>query len=60
MVVLTAFVYLALPVLTSAAPGALAGYRLMHLGAVRGVPVGFGMGSIAIAADFGYGRAIAL
>ena len=55
MVVLVAFLYLALPVLSSGMTGALSGYRLAYVGAVRGVLIGIGMGLIAIAANIGYG-----
>ena len=55
MLVLTGFVYLALPILSSGAIGALAGYRLAYVGAVHGVVIGMGMGLLAIAANIGYG-----
>ena len=54
MVVLIAFLYLAVPVLSSGATGALSGYRLAYVGAVHGVLFGIGMGLIAVAANIGY------
>ena len=50
-----AFLYFALPVLSSGATGALAGYRMTCVGLVRGGSVGIGMGLIGIAANIGYG-----
>ena len=55
MLVLTGFVYLALPILSSGAIGTLACYRLAYVGAVHGVVIGMGMGLMAIAANIGYG-----
>ena len=54
MVVLIAFLYLALPVLSTEATGALSGYRLAYVGAFRGVLFGIGLGLIATAANIGY------
>lgn len=55
MLVLIGFLYLALPLLSSGATGAVAGYRLAYVGAVRGVLIGVAMGLIAIAANIAYG-----
>ena len=55
MVVLIAFLYLALPVLSSGATGSLAGCRFGHVGAIRGALFGVGMGLFAIVANIGYG-----
>jgi len=55
MLVLMAFLYLALPVLSSGATGLLAGRRMAHVGAVRGLSVGVALSLIAIAANIGYG-----
>ncbi len=55
MLALIAFLYLALPLLSSGATGAISGYRMTYVGAVRGSLVGVGIGLIAIAANFGYG-----
>ena len=54
MLVLMAFLYLALPVLSSGATGLLAGMRMAHVGAVRGLSVGIALSLIAIVANIGY------
>ena len=55
MVYVVAFLYLALPVLSSATTGAVAARRLMYIGAIRVLYVGSGLGLVAIAANIGYG-----